>query len=87
MNRLVKGVIFDWAGTTIDYGCVAPVAVIQKMFAQRGIVVTNDDARRDMGLLKIDHLRKLIQIPSVRSQIEAKEGKIEDEKYVQAIFQ
>lgn len=86
MNRAVKGVIFDWAGTTIDYGCVAPVAVIQKLFAQRGIVVTNDDARRDMGLLKIDHLRKLVQIPSVRSQIESKEGKFDDEKYVRDIF-
>ncbi|HRR36806.1 MAG TPA: phosphonoacetaldehyde hydrolase, partial [Clostridia bacterium] len=25
MDKRVKAVIFDWAGTTIDYGCFAPI--------------------------------------------------------------
>ena len=87
MNRLVKGVIFDWAGTTIDYGCMAPVYVIQSLFKLKGVNVTNDQIRKDMGLLKIEHLRQIIKIPSVRLQIEAKEGApLQDEKYLQSIF-
>ena len=25
MANAIKAVIFDWAGTTVDYGCFAPV--------------------------------------------------------------
>ena len=25
MNNKFEAVIFDWAGTTVDYGCFAPV--------------------------------------------------------------
>ena len=27
-----KAVIFDWAGTTVDYGCFAPLEVFIKFF-------------------------------------------------------
>ena len=32
MNRLenIKAVIFDWAGTIIDYGCLAPFTRIYR---------------------------------------------------------
>lgn len=86
MNKIVKGVIFDWAGTTVDYGCVGPVAVIQRLFKKKGIILTNEDVRKDMGLLKIDHLRLLIKIPSVRTQIE-KTGLLKnEEEYIQNIY-
>ncbi|MFN8371304.1 MAG: hypothetical protein U0694_00280 [Anaerolineae bacterium] len=32
----LQAVIFDWAGTTVDYGCFAPVAVFIEVFAQMG---------------------------------------------------
>ena len=28
----VKMVIFDWAGTTVDYGCYAPAVVFVEVF-------------------------------------------------------
>ena len=31
----IKAVIFDWAGTTVDYGSFAPVAVFLEIFNQR----------------------------------------------------
>ena len=32
MNNKIEAVIFDWAGTTVDYGCFAPVEVFIKVF-------------------------------------------------------
>ena len=28
----IEAVIFDWAGTTVDYGCFAPLEVFMKIF-------------------------------------------------------
>ena len=56
----VKAVILDWAGTTVDHGSLAPVRVLQEVFAKRGVPITEEEARRDMGVLKIDHIRKIL---------------------------
>ena len=56
----VKAVIFDWAGTTVDHGSLAPVRVLQEVFAKRGVPISEEEARRDMGVLKIDHIRKIL---------------------------
>jgi len=55
----IKAVIFDWAGTTIDYGCFAPVKGFIDGFKSIGINITNDMARKPMGLPKIDHIRTI----------------------------
>ncbi len=56
----VKAVILDWAGTTVDHGSLAPVRVLQEIFAKRGVPISEEEARRDMGVLKIDHIRKIL---------------------------
>ena len=28
----IEAVIFDWAGTTVDYGCFAPLEVFMEIF-------------------------------------------------------
>ena len=57
----VTAVIFDWAGTTVDHGSLAPVRTLQKLFAGRGMEVTEEEARRDMGVHKKDHIRALLR--------------------------
>ena len=52
----LQAVILDWAGTTVDHGSLAPIRVLQKVFADRGIEISEEEARRDMGVLKKDHL-------------------------------
>ena len=42
----IQAVVFDWAGTTIDYGSRAPAIVFQQVFRERGIKITVDQARR-----------------------------------------
>jgi phosphonoacetaldehyde hydrolase len=56
----VKAVILDWAGTTVDHGSLAPVRVLQEVFAKRGVPISEEEARHDMGVLKIDHIRKIL---------------------------
>ena len=64
----IAAVIFDWAGTTVDHGSLAPVRILQQVFASREITVADDVARRDMGLAKRDHIRKLLAEPEVHAE-------------------
>ena len=59
MNQGIKAVIFDWAGTTVDYGCFAPIRAFIDGFRSIGIDITNEMAREPMGLSKIDHVRTI----------------------------
>ncbi|NLL91133.1 MAG: 2-aminoethylphosphonate--pyruvate transaminase [Ruminococcaceae bacterium] len=59
MTKRVKAVVFDWAGTTIDYGCFAPVKGFIDGFKSIGIEISNEMARKPMGLLKLDHTRAI----------------------------
>lgn len=59
MDKRVKAVIFDWAGTTIDYGCFAPIKGFIDGFKSIGIDISNEMARKPMGLLKLDHTRAI----------------------------
>jgi len=65
----VKAVIFDWAGTTVDYGSVAPVKGFIDGFAKIGHNITMEMARKPMGLLKIDHTRAIaVMLPEPVSE-------------------
>jgi phosphonoacetaldehyde hydrolase len=64
----VKAVIFDWAGTVIDFGCMAPVEALIDVFAAEGIVLTNAEARADMGKAKLDHVRAILAAPGIAAR-------------------
>ena len=49
--RNVEAVIFDWAGTTVDYGCFAPVQAFVEVFKHFGIEPTMQEVREPMGML------------------------------------
>ena len=59
MRSRIKLVVFDWAGTTIDHGCLAPAAAFRELFAAHGIEATLEQARAPMGLEKRDHIRAM----------------------------
>ncbi|OZI10802.1 phosphonoacetaldehyde hydrolase [Bacillaceae bacterium SAS-127] len=71
METNIKAVIFDWAGTTVDYGCFAPVQVFMQIFKEKGIEITIEEARQPMGLLKIDHIRAITDMPRIKELWEA----------------
>jgi len=65
MSFPVKAVVFDWAGTMVDFGCMAPVRALVGVFADEGLTLSDAEARRDMGKAKLDHLRALLAAPEV----------------------
>jgi phosphonoacetaldehyde hydrolase len=77
----VTAVILDWAGTTVDHGSLAPVRALQKLFAGRGMRVTEEEARRDMGIHKKDHIRALL-----RAKTGLPPGEAPDEAEVEDLF-
>lgn len=68
MKSTVKAVILDWAGTSVDYGSLAPVKVFIEVFSEKDIVITTADARKFMGLDKRNHTRKLLALDHVKDQ-------------------
>ena len=42
-------VIFDWAGTTVDYGCFAPVNAFALAFQKFGVTPTVEEIRAPHG--------------------------------------
>lgn len=73
MNK-IKAVIFDWAGTTVDYGCFAPVHAFVKVFQDAGIEPTMAEVREPMGMLKWDHIRTMLEMPRIKALWSEKYG-------------
>ena len=71
MGRKIEAVIFDWAGTLVDFGCMAPLEALRKSFSERGIEVTDQELRRHMGLPLKEHVREILRIPEVRQRRKA----------------
>jgi phosphonoacetaldehyde hydrolase len=64
--EFVQAVILDWAGTTVDFGSLAPVAALQRIFEANGVPITTAEAREDMGTLKRDQIRSICAGARVR---------------------
>jgi phosphonoacetaldehyde hydrolase len=61
----IRLVVFDWAGTVLDFGCFAPVAAFRDAFAQLGVEVSVAEARAPMGLHKKEHIRVMLREPGL----------------------
>lgn len=85
MTRL-GAVILDWAGTVIDFGSQAPVAAMVRAFRLHGIVLTAEEVRHAMGMLKKDHIREVLKLPRVASAWEAAYGAAPTEEAVDRLF-
>lgn len=86
MSFPVKAVVFDWAGTMIDFGCVAPVRALVEVFGEAGVALSADEARRDMGKAKLDHLRALLADPGVAARWTALKGAAPAEADVERLY-
>lgn len=69
-----RAVIFDWAGTTVDYGSFAPVMAFEQLFKDAGIEVTMEEVREPMGTLKWDHIRTMLEMPRINKLWREKYG-------------
>jgi phosphonoacetaldehyde hydrolase len=83
----LKAVVLDWAGTTVDFGSVAPARTLQKVFQEDGIELTDAEVRRDMGLPKRDHIRGLFSLRKVRDTWQTRQRRAPTDADVEATYQ
>jgi phosphonoacetaldehyde hydrolase len=83
---MLKAVVLDWAGTTIDYGCIAPAAVFIEVFRQHGVDITAGEARAPMGMFKRDHIAAITQMPAVTERWQAAHGRAPTDDDVEAMY-
>ncbi len=81
-----KLVILDWAGTTVDYGCFAPVNAFALAFQSVGLEPTVEEIREPMGMLKRDHIRMMLSMDRLKTQWIGKYGSEPDETAVEKIY-
>ena len=80
------GIIFDWAGTTVDYGCFAPVKAFIEAFEHYGITPTLEEVRKPMGMLKIDHIRTMLSMDRIAKAWEEKYNRPWTEEDVKGVY-
>lgn len=82
----VKAAIFDWAGTVLDFGCIAPVAAFREAFGNAHIAISEHEARGPMGTAKRVHIEQILENPAVQSRWQAHYGKASDQADVDALY-
>ncbi|MEI3608497.1 phosphonoacetaldehyde hydrolase [Pseudogracilibacillus sp. SO10305] len=80
-------VIFDWAGTTVDFGSCAPVEVFLTIFEEARVPVTFEEARKPMGMLKVEHIRTMLEMPRIQSAWEEVHGALPKEADVVRLYE
>jgi phosphonoacetaldehyde hydrolase len=82
----LRAIVFDWAGTTIDFGSCAPAAVFQRVFEDRGVEITAQQAREPMGMAKREHIRAISAMPEVASAWQTAHGRPISEADIDSIY-
>lgn len=85
MSRF-KAAVFDWAGTTIDYGSFAPMGAFVEAFARFGIEATIAEARAPMGKPKWDHIRAMLDGAAISAQWQKVYGRLPTNADVDEVY-
>ncbi|MFP6666352.1 MAG: phosphonoacetaldehyde hydrolase [Pirellulales bacterium] len=83
----LKAVIFDWAGTVIDYGSCAPAVAFVEVFHKNGVEITMAEAREPMGMAKRDHIAAILQMPAVRDRWKIARGALPSEEDANYLYE
>lgn len=66
-DQKISAIVFDWAGTIVDYGSCAPMGAFVKLFEKFNIPLTIEQARGPMGSAKLDHIKALLALPEIKT--------------------
>ena len=83
----LQAVIFDWAGTLVDFGSLAPTQIFVDAFKSFDIDITLPQARGPMGLSKWQHIRTLMDEPGIAAQWTRVTGHAPTDADVDALYQ
>lgn len=87
IQQYVEAVIFDWAGTIVDFGSFAPTQVLVEALAGFNIPITLAEARGPMGVGKWQHIQALGRDPKVAGRWFERFGREVCDADVDAIYQ
>lgn len=73
---IIKAIILDWAGTTVDYGSRAPTLAFREVFKREGVPIKDLEARTPMGKAKRDHIAAIAAMPRVARSWKRKRGSV-----------
>ena len=85
--QALTAVVFDWAGTILDFGSCAPMGAFVRLFEKYGITLTIEEARGPMGMAKWDHINALGNLPSVQQQWQNRYGRAFARSDVDALYE
>lgn len=86
-SKPLTAVVFDWAGTILDFGSCAPMGAFVQLFEKYDIALTIDEARGPMGMAKWDHIQALGRLDSVQNQWQARYGRPFTDADVDALYE
>jgi phosphonoacetaldehyde hydrolase len=93
MNQLqtstpqLAAILFDWAGTTIDFGSRGPLAVFMEVFRRRGVEISTAEARGPMGSAKREHISQIIHSPRVSAAWQTIHKVLPTDEDVESLYQ
>ena len=67
-NNKIEAIVFDLAGTLIDFGSLAPSKVLIHIFNKIGIPISRKEAIGPMGIEKRAHISRLINTKKINLQ-------------------
>lgn len=73
---IIKAIILDWAGTTVDYGSRAPTLAFREVFKREGVPIKDLEARKPMGKAKREHIAAIAAMPRVARSWKRKRGSV-----------
>jgi phosphonoacetaldehyde hydrolase len=82
----IEAVLLDWAGTTMDFGCVAPAVVFVEVFKRQGVPIEMAEARAPMGAHKRIHIQRITALDSVRDRWQQAFGRAPNDDDVERMF-
>ena len=82
----IKAVILDWAGTTMDFGCIAPAVVFVEVYKRKQVPISMEEARAPMGAHKRVHIQRISELDSVRQRWQQTHGRPPNEGDIDAMF-
>jgi phosphonoacetaldehyde hydrolase len=83
----IEAVLLDWAGTTMDHGCMAPAVVFVEVFRRQEVPISVEEARVPMGAHKRVHIQRITELSGVRERWIKAHGKPPGDADVEAMFQ
>lgn len=83
----IKGLVLDWSGTTADAYVIAPAVVFVKVFKDKGVEISMQEARGPMGLRKDLHIQKLTEVPEIRERWKSVHGSYPDDNDAAEMFE